>query len=98
MNDFLALLLCLLAVFGLYAIFSRIAVSLMPREVCILTLDGEAFTAEELIARARCLTLYAERSRIFDGRVAVILKTEDEHKRRTLREEGILVYTVKSNE
>ena len=95
MNDFLALLLCLLAVFGLYALFSRIAVALMPRAACMLTLDGEGVTAEELIARARCLTLYAERSRIFDGRIAVILQTEDAHKRETLRKEGILVYIVK---
>ncbi|MBQ9736646.1 MAG: hypothetical protein IJV96_07680 [Clostridia bacterium] len=95
MNDLIALLLCLLAVFGLYAILSRVAVWLLPREECLLALDGENATAEELIARARCLTLYAERSRVFDGRIAVFLKTEDEHKRQTLRKEGILVYIVK---
>ena len=96
MNPLFALVLCLLSVFGLYAIFSRIAVSLMPRDACVLALDGEGLTEDELLARARCLSLYAECSRIFDGRIAVILQSQDEHKERTLRKEGILVYIVKT--
>ena len=96
MHEALAILICMLAVLGLYALFSRIAVLLLPRGVLLLSVDGRERTKEEILLLVEHARLLTERERGVSPRVSVLLDENEKEKAMTLRKEGILVYNVKS--
>ena len=96
MHEAFAVLLCVLAVFGLYALFSRIAVLLLPKGVLLLTVDGRERTEDEILLLAEYARLITERERGVSPCVSVLLNENESEKAMTLRKEGILVYTLKS--
>ena len=95
MHDAIAVIICLLAVLGLYALFSRIAVMLLPHGNFFITVDGRAHTEEEILLLAEYARLFAERDRKFFPCVSVLLDENETEKAMTLRKEGILVYIEK---
>ena len=96
MHEFLAILFCLLSVLGLYAVFSRIAIMLLPRGALLLTVDGRERTEEDILLMTEYARLLLEREGRLSSRVSVILSENEQEKAMTLRKEGILVYIVKS--
>ncbi len=96
MHEFLAVLFCVLSVLGLYALFSRIAVMLLPRGELLLTVDGRERTEEDILLLTEYARLLLEREGRLSGYVSVILSENEQEKAMTLRKEGILVYIVKS--
>lgn len=95
MHEVLAILICMLAVLGLYALFSRIAVLLLPRGVLLVSVDGRERTEEEILLLAEYARLLTERERGVAPCVSVLLNENEQEKAMTLRKEGILVYTLK---
>ena len=49
MHEAVAILLCVLAVFGLYALFARVAVMLLPRGAFMISVDGRDRTVEDIL-------------------------------------------------
>ena len=96
MHEVLAILLCALAVFGLYALFSRIALALLPRGVLSLSIDGRDRSVDEILILTENARRFAERARGVALTVSVLLNENEQKKAMTLRKEGILVYTLKS--
>ena len=94
MHEALAILICTLAVFGLYALFSRLAVFLLPRGALTIAVDGRGKTAEEILLSALHARVLLEREPRFSERVAVLLDKADEETMTALRKEGILVCVV----
>lgn len=95
MHEAFAILLCALAVFGLYAIFSRLAVMLLPRGELLLSVDGRDRTEEEILVLAeQARFLLEQEGRLFSC-VSVLLNENEQEKAMSLRKEGILVYMVK---
>ncbi len=92
MHEFFAILLCILAVFGLYALFSRIAVRLSPKGSYLLCVNGTDRTEEEILLLLRRARLLYEREWRILPEMAVFLEGEDENKEATLRKEGILIF------
>ena len=95
MQEFLSVLVCVLSVFGLYAIFTRLAAALLPQNAFLLSVDGTNSTKDEIIIMVQNARLVAERQRFTSSRVIVILALPDKEKEEALRKEGILVYTHK---
>ena len=95
MQEFLSVLVCVLSVFGLYAIFTRLAAVLLPKNAFLLSVDGTNSTKDEIIIMVQNARLVAERQRFTSSRVIVILALPDKEKEEALRKEGILVYTHK---
>ena len=95
MHGAFAVLLCVLAVMGLYAVFSRMALWLLPRGVLLVSVDGRERTHEEILLLTEYAKLFTERERGVAPRVSVLLDENEQEKAMTLRKEGILVYTVK---
>ena len=96
MMEFLSVLVCLLSVFGLYAVFVRLAAMLLPKNAFFLAVDGTGASREEILLMVQNARLIAERQRNIAQRVIVILAEADNEKREALRKEGILVYTHKA--
>ena len=91
-----AILLCFLSVFGLYALLVRICAMLTRRGALMLAVDGREMTEEEIllwVAHARALL---EREGTLSDRPLVLLCENDEKKIGTLRKEGVLVFTLKT--
>ena len=96
MHEALAILICALAVIGLYALFSRLAVFLLPHGSILLSIDGREHTAEEILLLTEYARFLAERERRLSPEISVLLNEDEFEKTMTLRKEGILVYTLKS--
>ena len=96
MHEALAIFVCALAVIGLYALFARIAVLLLPHGNLLLSVDGRGHTAEEILLLTEYARLLAERERRLSPQVSVLLDETESETVMTLRKEGILVYTLKS--
>ena len=94
MHEALAILICLLSVFGLYALFSRLAVALLPRGVFTVAIDGAGKTAEEILLSVLHARILLERETRFAEHVAVLLDAADEETITALRKEGILICMV----
>lgn len=95
MHEAFAILLCALAVFGLYALFSRIALMLLPYGSLSLTVDGRGKEESEILVLVTNARLLAERERGVALSVSVLLSENEQQKAMSLRKEGILVYTLK---
>lgn len=95
MHEAFAILLCALSVFGLYALFSRIALMLLPRGAISLTVDGRGRDVGEILRLIANACLLAERERGISPSVSVLLNENEHEKAMSLRKEGILVYTLK---
>ena len=93
MHEAVAILLCVLAVFGLYALFARVAVMLLPRGAFMISVDGRDRTVEDILLLTERARLLSERERGFSLDVSVLLDEDQQEKAMTLRKEGILVYT-----
>ena len=93
MHEAVAILLCVLAVFGLYALFARVAVMLLPRGAFMISVDGRDRTVEDILLLTERARLLSERERGFSPDVSVLLDEDQQEKAMTLRKEGILVYT-----
>ena len=91
MQKMLAILVCFLAVFGLYALFSRLAVWLLPRGAFSLTVCGDGKTVEEILCDVRFARLLLEREGRLSEPVLVLLDGTDKEKTNALRKEGILI-------
>ena len=96
MNEVFAMLLCVLAIFGLYALFSRSAVMLLPRGALFVSVDGRERTEAEILLLTEYARLLTERERGVSADVSVLLDENEQEKAIALRKEGILVYTIKS--
>lgn len=96
MHEAFAVFICLLAVLGLYAVFSRIAVMLLPRGSFLITVDGRSRTEEEILLLAEYARLLAEREKSLSPCVSVMLDENETEKAIALRKEGILIYTLKN--
>ena len=96
MHEAFAILLCALAVLGLYAVLSRLSVMLLPRGELLLSLDGRDRTVEEILLLAEHARLLLEREGRLSPHVSVLLNENELEKAMTLRKEGILVYVLKS--
>ena len=90
-----AILLCFFSVFGLYALFSRVAVALASRGRVILSIDGRRLSKEEILLWLAHARLIIEREKGVKERPAVLVYEDDEEKIGTLRKEGVLVFTLK---
>ena len=95
MHEAFAILLCALAVFGLYALFSRIALMLLPHGSLSLAVDGRGKEESEILVLVTNARLLAERERGVALSVSVLLSENEQQKAMSLRKEGILVYTLK---
>ena len=95
MHEAVAILMCVLAVLGLYAILSRVAVMLLPRGELLLSVDGRGKTIEDLLLLTEYAKLIVERERGVSPRVSVLLDESEQEKTMPLRKEGILVYIIK---
>lgn len=93
MHEAVAVLLCVLAVFGLYALFARVAFMLLPRGTFMISVDGRERTVEDILLLTERARLLSERERGFSLDVSVLLDEDQQEKAMTLRKEGILVYT-----
>lgn len=93
MHEAVAVLLCVLAVFGLYALFARVAFMLLPRGIFMISVDGRERTVEDILLLTERARLLSERERGFSLDVSVLLDEDQQEKAMTLRKEGILVYT-----
>lgn len=93
MRETLAILVSFLAVLGLYALFSRLAVWLLPRASLSVTVCGEGKTVEEILRDVHLSRLLIEREGRFSERVLVLLDGTDQEKINALRKEGILICT-----
>ena len=96
MHEVFAILFCALAVFGLYALFSRIAAMLLPRGAISLSVDGRGRSVEEILILTENARRILERERGISLTFSVLLCENEKEKAITLRKEGILVYTLKS--
>ena len=96
MHEAFSILLCALAVIGLYALFSRVAVWLLPHGAITLAVDGRGRTTREILALVASATRLAERERGIALKVSVLLFENEQEKAMSLRKEGILVYNVRS--
>ncbi len=89
------LAVCFLAIIGVYAIFLRVAVWLMPRENLVIAIRCERESAETVIAQAQRLALYTETDVSVDRRPVALLEKEDANMENALREEGLAIYIRK---
>ena len=96
MHEAIAILFCALAVFGLYALFARVAAMLLPRGALSLSIDGRGRTVEEILILTENARRILERERGLSLTFSVLLCETEKEKAITLRKEGILVYTLKS--
>ena len=96
MHEAFAILLCSLAIFGLYALFSRIAIALLPHGALALSVDGRGRTCEEILLLTESAKRLAEREKGVCLKVSVLLDENEQEKLMSLRKEGILVYIIKS--
>ena len=95
MGEALTVIICMLSVFGLYALLSRVSEMLLPRGEVLITVDGRGLSLDKirsLTSRARYIV---ERDHRLSLRVAVLLYENEQEQLMSLRKEGILVYTVK---
>ena len=91
-----AIFLCFFSVFGLYALFLRIAAMLSPRGDLMVTVDGRNITEEEILLRvARARFLLEKEGRLAEC-PAVLLSEDDANKEGALRKEGVLVFIIKT--
>ncbi len=97
MQEFFSVMLCVLSVFGLYAIFARLAAMLLPKNAFFLAVDGTGLAKDEILLLVQSARLVAERQRFTAKKVVVVLAAPDNEKEEALRKEGILVYTRKSS-
>lgn len=95
MHEILAILICVLAVLGLYAILSRLAVALLPRGTLLLTVDGAGKGLDEILLSVSHARLFLEREGRLSERIAVLLDGHDTHMAEALRKEGILICILK---
>ena len=95
MSEAFAVIICILSVFGLYALLSRVSEMLLPRGRMLITVDGRGLSEDKIISLTSCARYMIERDHRFSLRVAVLLNENEQEKAMTLRKEGILVYTVK---
>ena len=93
MRETLAILVSFLAVLGLYALFSRLVVWLLPRASLSVIVCGEGKTVEEILRDVHLSRLLIEREGRFSERVLVLLDGTDQEKINALRKEGILICT-----
>ena len=93
-----AILLCILSVFGLYALFTRIAILLSPRGRLSIAIDGKGKSVEEILADLRRARLLLERDASLSSRVVLLLSEEDAALANALRAEGLTVCILKSIE
>ena len=87
----LEILVCLLATFGVYALFVRLAVLLKDRGSLTVAVLGTGKTLEEILLEVELLRLRGEIDPYFKKTV-VLLDAADDEKENALRSEGILVY------
>lgn len=92
-----ALLLCFFSVFGLYAIFLRLAAWLSSRGALMVALDGRDMTEEEILLWTAHARFLIEREGRLSERPVVLLSENDEKRIGTLRKEGVLVFVLKND-
>ena len=85
------LLVCLLAVIGVYALFLRLSVLLSGESTFAVAILGTDKSIEEILVEAELLRLRGEID-VSAKKTVVLLEREDPEKENALREEGILVY------
>lgn len=90
----LEILICLLAVLGLYALFVRLTVLLSEKEGYATAILAEDKTLDEILVEAELIRLRSEIS-ASGKKTVVLLEREDEQKENALRQEGFLVYIRK---
>ena len=88
------ILVAMLAVIGVYAVFSRLAAMLTPDDSYTLALYASGKDVEDILIEAELLRLKNE-LRQKNDRVVVLLDEEDGEKQDALRLEGFLVYVRK---
>ena len=89
------LLLCFLSIIGIYAIFLRIAVWLMPHDNLSVAIRCDEEEIETVIAQAQRIGLYTEADASVARRPVALLEAENEEMEIALREEGIAIYIRK---
>ena len=96
MKLFFEILLCAFATFGVYALFARVAVSLLRRDVYSLAVRGDGKNVEEVTALAALLSLRIETDQDLSESVVVLLERDDAALENALLAEGFLVYKRKN--
>ncbi len=89
---FFEILVCCLAIVGIYAIFLRISVWLMPHENLVIAIRCDGMDADTLLAQAQRLKLYAESDAAVEQKPVALLDESSPMIEHALREEGIAVY------
>ena len=95
MHEFLAIVICLLSVLGLYAVFSHLAVLFMPRDHFFLTVDGRGKSAEELSNLLYSGRFLLERIGGCSLDLRVLLEDKDLETAEYLRQNGVAFYFIK---
>ena len=95
MHAWSAILLCVFAVLGLYAFFSRLMVMLSPRGDVLLAIDGRKKSVDEILLCLKGAEYLLEREVRLSERPCVLLSEQEEEKMDALRKEGVLVYALK---
>ena len=89
---FAIILICALAVVGLWALIWRVAVWLMPKERVTLALAADGLSLDEVLCLCHRARLLCERSPHFADEIVALTDQENFEYTPALREEGILVY------
>lgn len=94
MHALSAILFCALAVFGLYALLSRLALTVLPRGKLSVAVDARGMTADEILLWVKTARHLLEREGCLERQPIVLLSPQEQELLGTLRKEGVLVYTV----
>ncbi len=95
MIAFLEVLICCLAVVGIYAIFLRISVWLMPHENLVIAIRCDGEDPDAVLMQAQRLKLYAETDASVEKKPVALFDESAPVIENALREEGIAVYIKK---
>lgn len=94
-REILEILTGILAVFGVYALFCRLACWATPKKEYRMAVRGDGKTPEEILLLAKAAALYAERDKALSPAMTALLEEEDGAVVRTLSEMQVSVYVRK---
>ena len=95
MTVFFEILICCLAILGVYAVFVRLLALRVPQDEVYLAIKADDMSCEEACALAAFLALRAEADNKVQKKTVILLDREDAEQANALRREGFLVYIRK---